>query len=276
MATQLTTVPFEGTNLTLIDHNDQRWLTSEQIGLALGYAEDNARKGIQKLYDRHCDEFSDGDSTVVKLTTVDNKRRDVRIFSATGCHLLSFFSNTPRAKQFRAWAKAVLAGQAATPGSMEGVEQRLGKVEHNLGIMAENMAALVMVSRQQAEKLDVTGRYIGLLEINQKGKVRVTRKKEAEALALRAQGMSMQDISTVLRISKTAVSQIINGKYPWANSEDEKGPLPAPTIEELIDNMVEHERERLPRLLDALKRTTRSQIKKARVRVASGGTVEGN
>ena len=189
--------------------------------------------------------------------------------------LLSFFSNTPRAKQFRAWAKAVLAGQTAAPASLEGVEQRLGKVEHNLGIMAENMAALVMVSRQQAEKLDVTGRYIGLLEINQKGKVRVTRKKEAEALALRAQGMSMRDISAVLRISPTAVSQIINGKYPWANGEDEKGPLPTPTIEELIDNMVEHERERLPRLLDALKRTTSSQIKKARVRVASGGTVEG-
>jgi len=141
--------------------------------------------------------------------------------------------------------------------------------------MAENMAALVMISRQQAEKLDVTGRYIGLLEINQKGKVRVTRKKEAEALALRAQGMSMRDISAVLRISPTAVSQIINGKYPWANSEDDKGPLPTPTIEELIDSMVEHERERLPRLLDALKRTTGSQIKKARVRVASGGTVEG-
>ena len=97
----------------------------------------------------------------------------------------------------------------------------------------------------------------------------------SEALALRAQGMSMRDISAVLRISPTAVSQIINGKYPWANNEDDKGPLPTPTIEELIDNMVEHERERLPRLLDALKRTTSSQIKKARVRIASGGIVEG-
>ena len=274
MATQLTTVPFEGTNLTVIDHNDQRWLTAEQIGLALGYAEQNARDGIVRLFNRHKDEFTEDDTCTVKLTA-QGQARDFRIFSATGCHLLSFFSNTPRAKQFRAWAKAVLAGQAATPGSMEGVEQRLGKVEHNLGIMAENMAALVMISRQQAEKLDVTGRYIGLLEINQKGKVRVTRKKEAEALALRAQGMSMRDISAVLRISPTAVSQIINGKCPWANSEDDKGPLPTPTIEELIDSMVEHERERLPRLLDALKRTTGSQIKKARVRIASGGTVEG-
>ena len=274
MATHLTTVPFEGTNLTVIDHNDQRWLTAEQIGLALGYAEQNARDGIVRLFNRHKDEFTEDDTCTVKLTA-QGQARDFRIFSATGCHLLSFFSNTPRAKQFRAWAKAVLAGQAATPGSMEGVEQRLGKVEHNLGIMAENMAALVMISRQQAEKLDVTGRYIGLLEINQKGKVRVTRKKEAEALALRAQGMSMRDISAVLRISPTAVSQIINGKYPWANSEDDKGPLPTPTIEELIDSMVEHERERLPRLLDALKRTTGSQIKKARVRIASGGTVEG-
>jgi|GEM_PF-1178574 DNA-binding CsgD family transcriptional regulator len=274
MATHLTTVPFEGTNLSVIDHNDQRWLTADQIGIALGYSEEKARQGVNNLYKRHEDEFGAEDSCVIKMMT-QGQGRDVRIFSATGCHLLSFFSNTPRAKQFRAWAKAVLAGQTAAPTSLEGMEQRLGKVEHNLGIMAENMAALVMISRQQAEKLDVTGRYIGLLEINQKGKVRVTRKKEAEALALRAQGMSMRDISAVLRISPTAVSQIINGKYPWANNEDDKGPLPTPTIEELIDNMVEHERERLPRLLDALKRTTSSQIKKARVRIASGGIVEG-
>lgn len=34
-------------------------------------------------YNRHVDEFSEEDSTVVKLTTVDGKQREVRIFSET-------------------------------------------------------------------------------------------------------------------------------------------------------------------------------------------------
>ena len=77
------------------------------------YSEANARQGILKVYERHLDEFTDKDSTVVKLTTVDGKERNTRIFSPSGCHLLSFFANTGRAKDFRAWAKEVLVQAGA-------------------------------------------------------------------------------------------------------------------------------------------------------------------
>lgn len=100
---------FFGTPIQIIDHNGQRWITAEQAGLALGYNEANARDGALKLFNRNKDEFSAQDSTTVKLTAVDNKNREVRIFSATGCQLLGFFSSTARAKEFRAWAKCVLA-----------------------------------------------------------------------------------------------------------------------------------------------------------------------
>lgn len=237
---------FDSVELSIIDYNHQKWLTAEQVGLALGYEKTNARKGIIKLYQRHNEEFTAQDSTVVNLTTVDNKRRDVRVFSSSGCHLLSFFSNTPRAKQFRAWAKEALKGQ---PTPALGVDERLARLEGAVVNMAGHMHNLVKVSEQQAEKLEVTGRYIGLLEINQKGKVRVTRKKEAQVLALRAQGMSMTDISAVLRISRTSVSQLVNNKYPWAESEKH---LPKESIESILDDMVGEERQRVQRKLRAM------------------------
>lgn len=57
--------------------------------------------------------------------------RDVRIFSHTGCVLLAMFANTPRAKDFRAWAKRVLAGEA------------------QLECRCEELAALISLVRRQ-------------------------------------------------------------------------------------------------------------------------------
>lgn len=104
---------FNGTSLNIIDRDGQKWLTAEEVGRCLGYDESNARKGVLKLFERHGDEFSETDTTVVKLTTVDGKNREVRCFSAEGCVLLAMFANSPRAKEFRQWAKRVLASQPA-------------------------------------------------------------------------------------------------------------------------------------------------------------------
>lgn len=105
---------FHGISVSIIDHAGKRWLTAEQVGLCLGYAEANARDGILKLHSRHWDEFTESDTCAVKLTA-QGQMREMRIFSDTGCHLLGFFSATPRAKEFRAWAKQVLVGQTAVP-----------------------------------------------------------------------------------------------------------------------------------------------------------------
>ena len=105
---------FHGHSLNIIDHAGKRWLTAEQIGLALGYSQANARTGITNLYNRNADEFTESDTCIIKMmANPQGGNPTTRVFSATGCHLLGFFSNTPRAKEFRAWAKEVLAGQAA-------------------------------------------------------------------------------------------------------------------------------------------------------------------
>ncbi|WP_239991484.1 helix-turn-helix domain-containing protein [Neisseria lactamica] len=104
---------FNPSQIAIIDHNGGKWLTAEQLGLALGFSPNNANDGVGRLYRRHIDEFSEKDTTTVKLTAVDGKIRDHRIFSHSGCNLLSFFANTPNAKAFRAWAKEKLAEPAA-------------------------------------------------------------------------------------------------------------------------------------------------------------------
>ncbi|RPD86198.1 hypothetical protein EGK75_07380 [Neisseria weixii] len=110
---------FNPSQIAIIDHNGGKWLTSEQLGLALGYLRENARTSINRLYNRHIEEFSEHDSTEVKLTTVDGKLRESRIFSQPGCILASFFANTPNAKAFRAWAKDKLAEPAADAVALE-------------------------------------------------------------------------------------------------------------------------------------------------------------
>lgn len=99
------------TRVTLITHENRYWLTAEDVGRCLGYAIGNERDGIIRAYNRHDDEFSEEDSVTVKLTATDGKSYNTRVFSQTGCVKLGFFSNTPRAKQFRKWAARVLAGE---------------------------------------------------------------------------------------------------------------------------------------------------------------------
>lgn len=114
MANQLITAEFFGAPVSIIDHNSKRWLTAEEVGRCLGYGEANARKGISHLFNRHEDEFTEADTFVVKLATnPKGGNPNTRIFSATGCIKLGFFANTPKAKQFRAWAAQTL--EAATP-----------------------------------------------------------------------------------------------------------------------------------------------------------------
>nr|BBJ05158.1 hypothetical protein YBY_30070 [Marinobacter nauticus] len=106
------TARFNDMELAIIDHAGQHWVTAQQLGTALGFSAENARHGVLKLYRKHADEFSHKDKGVVELATPGGVQR-VTIFSSNGCHLLSFFANTPRAKEFRAWAKQVLSEQAA-------------------------------------------------------------------------------------------------------------------------------------------------------------------
>lgn len=105
---------FLGIPVSILDHLGRRWLTARDVGRCLGYAEEFARQAVIKLYSRHADEFGADDSCEVNLTS-QGQMREFRIFSQTGCILLAMFANTARAKDFRAWAKRVLAGDAPPP-----------------------------------------------------------------------------------------------------------------------------------------------------------------
>ena len=107
---------FLGTRVAILDHAGRRWLTARDIGLCLGYAQDRAADAINNLYHRHADEFGPDDTFTIKLMgNPQGGNPNTRVFSQTGCILLAMFANTPRAKDFRAWAKQALAAPSAPP-----------------------------------------------------------------------------------------------------------------------------------------------------------------
>ena len=151
MATPTTSVAeFLGTPLSIINHAGKRWLTAEQAGRALGYNEANARQGVNNLYNRHEDEFTEEDSTIIKLMTVDGKQREARIFSDTGCNMLGFFANTPRAKDFRAWAKKALAAQPVQNAQNAQNAPLVAQLQAQLAQQAQQLAAMQKVAAAQA------------------------------------------------------------------------------------------------------------------------------
>lgn len=170
MANALTTAEFFGTPVTIHDHAGRHWLTAEEAGRCLGYNEANARQGINNLYNRHTDEFTEEDTCVISLMT-QVQGRDLRIFSATGCQKLGFFANTARAKDFRTWAARVLAGSAVPPAptlapwrplpGQPRVTRRAERLAMELFVAGHDMAAIskqIGVSRSSVS-LMLHGKY---------------------------------------------------------------------------------------------------------------------
>lgn len=92
----------------------------------------------------------------------------------------------------------------------------LASITQNMQKMADGMQVLAQASTTTMAKLDHTERYINLLELNQKGTVKITRELAEEVKRYRAMGYSLSEIARHLRISKTSASLIVNDKYPFA------------------------------------------------------------
>ena len=86
----MTALTFQNTQFDVIDRNNQPWLRSPQIAVALGY---NRADRVNELYARNADEFTDTMTALVELDTEGGKQQ-VRIFSLRGCHLLAMLSRT--------------------------------------------------------------------------------------------------------------------------------------------------------------------------------------
>lgn len=133
------TVPFNynGIPLAAIEHEEDLWLTGEDIGNALEYT--HPRQSITKLYQRNQEEL-DQHSIVIKLPISSlpaeseegtcevnltsqvgseesgtppaesgiTQLRPVRVFNEEGVMILTMLSSQPKAALFRAWAVGVL------------------------------------------------------------------------------------------------------------------------------------------------------------------------
>lgn len=95
---------FHGISLQPVSGLGGIWLTANQIGDALQYADD---KAVQRIYSRNADEFSEQMTGVVNLTTPGGNQQ-TRVFSLRGAHLIAMFARTSVAKEFRRWLLDIL------------------------------------------------------------------------------------------------------------------------------------------------------------------------
>ena len=97
---------FHEVNLKPLPSNNHHvWISSTQIGLALGYA--NPETAITKLFNRKSDEFTSDMARLVEVKT-NGGVQQIRVFSLRGAHLIALFARTPVAKEFRKWVLDVL------------------------------------------------------------------------------------------------------------------------------------------------------------------------
>lgn len=158
------TIQFENQSLTIVDHDNNPWLSAVDLARALGYANPRAVTGI---YTRHAIEFSTGMSEVLKVSTSGNLRKETRIFSPRGCHLVAMFSHTDRAAAFRRWVLDVLEGLAkpapsvqADPPPVEILPPLNGMItDAGKGLLAGHLLALLNRFGAMPQVVDELERY---------------------------------------------------------------------------------------------------------------------
>ena len=97
---------FGDTKADIYSNEKDMFMTANQLGECLGYSD--PIRNINKLVSRNERLKNKKFSTVVKLTTVDGKQRNVRIFNEDGIYEVTFLSKTEKAEEFRDWVRTVL------------------------------------------------------------------------------------------------------------------------------------------------------------------------
>ncbi|OPH36006.1 hypothetical protein B5J93_09970 [Moraxella equi] len=137
-------------------------------------------------------------------STGNQKHREFYLTKEQCVDLISGYRTDIRIRINRRWQE--LEAQIATADPLH-------QIAHNMQKMSDNMQILANATTATMAKLDHTERYINLLELNQKGHIKVTPEVIAQVKAMKADGYSQANIGRLLRISSTTVSQIINGTY---------------------------------------------------------------
>lgn len=209
------TIDFNGLEIEVIEHQGQLWLTADQVGICLGYAEDSARIAVVNLYNRNADEFTEIDTFVIKLmTNPQGGNPSTRIFSPTGCNKLGFFANTARAKEFRTWASRVLAGQSVTldvrPGFLgdDKLAQLLNGVEKLLIVIPSMMEVLTQMASAMPRMLEASAAGRQRRQVR-----RMTIADLDRITALRAKGYTLDELVTETDWSQSQVWCVLRGRY---------------------------------------------------------------
>ena len=137
----MTTLTFQNTTLSVINQNNQIWLTTKEIGKGLGYR--NPSADIANLYDRNADEFTPEMTALIEMPTAGGIQK-VRIFSLRGAHLIAMFARTKIAKEFRKWVLDVLDEEVKkttallpntlTPEQQQAIQSAVQQAHHRTGL----------------------------------------------------------------------------------------------------------------------------------------------
>ncbi|MDP0142141.1 Bro-N domain-containing protein, partial [Glaesserella parasuis] len=138
----MTTLTFKTTTLSVINQNNHTFLTSNDLGTALEYA--NPLQAINKLYNSNADEFTAEMTALIELQTAGGKQQ-VRVFSLRGAHLIAMFARTKVAKEFRKWVLDILdreilqneqqiAPLTITPEQQRAIQEAVQQAHYRTGL----------------------------------------------------------------------------------------------------------------------------------------------
>ena len=96
---------FEDLKCDIYQDDNEYYMTREQIGRALGYA--NSRVSISNIHNRNKERF-DGMSTVINLISADGKSHDTVVYTRKGIMEICRWSKQPRADMFIDWVWEVM------------------------------------------------------------------------------------------------------------------------------------------------------------------------
>lgn len=143
---------FGNTGIRIIQVDDTErtfWLSGEEVGEALEL--NDPRKAVHLIYQRHKDELKE----FSMLWPVDTPGgpQDTRIFSEEGVYMITFFSQSPKAKEFRKWvAKLLKAYRQGKLGTGPAARERLARMKEHRLFMEENRK-FQAAARAEAERI---------------------------------------------------------------------------------------------------------------------------
>lgn len=189
---------FNGLPIAVIDHNNESWMTGDDIGKALEY--NHPRQRINEIFDRNRDELEEF-SIERNLRSTDGKLRDTRVYNEEGVMLISMFSNQPKAKAFRRWAVQVL--KQHRQGHVNNVIPNLDQP-----LTLSQLQSCETMLRDASRKLSKAQVILTVDELKQYEKT--AKKKQYELICERVkQGFTRAEISEELGITRVNVRQVI-------------------------------------------------------------------